>query len=713
MIKSENQIQEDTTMCGLIDQPVIKENPELDNIDASATEENRLLFHKLSLQQNELEMHNEELHRIQVALENERSRYFELFDNAPVGYCTISDEGLIVDANFTFASLLGVSRELLINESIRPFVLIDDQSLFDAHHQNNHRFRDPQGCELRMLKRDGTAFWVHLVTIAARNSGGKQECRLAISDITDRKQAEDALIKSEQRANDAKNLLKLVLDTVPVRLFWKDLSSTYLGCNENFARDAGFEVPEELIGLNDADMKWKEQADVYRRDDLEIMNSGKAKLHSEEMLIGPDGKKTWRCVSKVPLRSADDTIIGVLGTYYDITRRKWAEEELLKNEKLESLGLLAGGIAHAFNNVLMVIMGNVSLAKALLSPTDKAYERLARAEESEVKAKELTRQFLAFAKEGVPNKRPVSVSNLIMNYCRYALKDSKSMCKCIIPKDLWNMEADEGQLGHVMTNILINADQAMPDGGIITIRCENALVGEDDGLPLSKGNYIKIAFQDQGKGIPQEYLGKVFDPYFTTKETGRGLGLAAAYSIVKKHDGHIAVESSPESGTIFTLFLPASLSLIAAAPKMEIESRSGQGKILVMDDDELLLNVIATMLERLGYTAQSALNGTEAIEKYVEAQQSGEPFDAVIMDLIVPDGMGGREATEKLLAIDPHAKIIVSSGDSNNEVMSDYTRFGFSGVIAKPYRVAELSEMLQHVLQAGDLSNQHEKAQTV
>ena len=675
--------------------------PDPDNLDASATEENRLLFHKLCLHQTELEMQNEELRRTQVALDNERSRYFDLFDHAPVGYCTISAQGLILEANLTVATLLGEPRELLINQSLCTFVLVEDQDLFHSHHQNNHGVHDPKVCELRMVKRNGTVFWVQLVTIAARNSGGKQECRLAISDITERKHAEEALKKSEQRANDAKNLLKLVLDTVPVRLYWKDLTSTYLGCNRIFAQDAGFDVPEELIGLSDDSMRWKEQADLYRRDDLEIMTSGKPKLHYEELQTAPDGKQTWHCISKVPLRAADDSIIGVLGTYYDISRRKWAEEELLKAQRFESLGFLAGGIAHAFNNILMVIMGNVYLAKALLSPADKAYERLARTEESALKAKDLTRQFLAFAKEGVPKKSPVSVANLIISYCRYALNDTKSMCKCIIPKDLWTMEADEGQLGQVMANILINADQAMPDGGTISVRSENAVVSEDDALPLNNGNYIKIAFQDQGRGIPQEYLGKVFDPYFTTKETGRGLGLAAAYSIIKKHGGHIAVESAPESGTTFTLFLPASLTPLAAHKVEEAESRSGQGKILIMDDDDLLLNVIGTMLERIGYTVESALDGTQAVEKYAEAQQSGEPFDAVIMDLIIPDGMGGREATEKMLAIDPRAKVIVSSGHTNSSVMSEYTSYGFSGVIAKPYRASELSEILQQVLNGG------------
>ncbi len=575
-----------------------------DTLDAQTPEETRLIFHELSVHQIELEMQNEELRRLQSELDSERARYFDLYDFAPVGYCTLSDTGVILEANRTIAKMLGLSQGDLINQPFFLFIDGKDQDVFCLHNAQNDVF-DPQVCELRMVKQNGTKFWAHLATTAVRTASGQLECRLVISDITDRKQAEEAvhaseaqyrrivetaqegiwavdesgqttyvnpqmakllgheplemmgrpfadfispeetgdylsrmqqrkqgqsetyecrfrhkegheiwalvsatpqrdshgrflgsfamltditkrkraeeaLKQSEQRANEAKNLLKLVLDTIPVRLFWKDLTSTFMGCNRLFAEDAGFQVPEEVIGLDDYSMGWKEQAERYRRDDLEVMTSGKPKLQYEEIQTTPDGKQIWLSTSKVPLRNTQGEIIGVLGSYEDVTRRKWAEEELLKAQKIESLGLLASGIAHDFNNILMVIMGNISFAKTNISPTDNAYERLTTAETAALKAQKIAQQFLTFAKGGAPVKHSVSVANLVKMYGRLTLSGTLSTCEYVIPDDLWRIDADEGQIGQVVTNILINADQAMQDGGVFKVHCENVVISDDD-----------------------------------------------------------------------------------------------------------------------------------------------------------------------------------------------------------------------------------------
>jgi PAS domain S-box-containing protein len=512
------------------------------------------------------------------------------------------------------------------------------------------------------------------------------------------KRTEEAWVHNEQNATEAKNLLKLVLDTIPVRLFWKDLNSVYLGCNTLFAQDAGYQIPEELIGLDDYSMGWKDQADMYRHDDFEVMNSGKPKLHYEEIQTTPEGKQICIATSKVPIRDGDGMIIGVLGAYEDITLRKWAEEELLKARKLESLGLLAAGIAHDFNNILMVILGNITFAKSLLAPQDKAYQRLATAETASLKARNLTQQFLTFSKGGAPIKSSISAAHLIRNYGHFALSGTKSTCAYTFPDDLWRIDADEGQIGQVITNILINADQSMPDGGTISLACENVTLCEDHGLPLQPGNYVKISVNDQGNGIPEEYLGKIFDPYFTTKPNGRGLGLASAYSIMKKHGGHIEAESKAGSGATVTLFLPA-LASQGTQPKVEEPVLlQGAGKILIMDDDDLILQIVAATLEELGHEVAQAHDGKAAIALYAGARQSAQPFDAVIMDLTVPGGMGGKEAVQKILEIDPQAKVIVSSGYCNDPVMADYRSYGFCGVIAKPYSPEELGKQIQLVL---------------
>ena len=823
MIDIDSRTQRDTTLRSLAEELVKKKASAPQNaIDGQTPEAIRMTFHELSVHQVELELQNEELRRIQVELDTERARYFDLYDLAPVGYCTLSRKGLIVEANLTAAAMLGVPREALINTPFSQCIAVADQDTFYLHQKKN-AVNGPQVCELRMVKNDGTPFWAHLATTAVRNSNGMLECRLVISDITarkqaeealhasearyhrivetaqegiwafdadwqttyinpkmaellgyeledlratpfdtcifaadvddhvlriqhreqgknetyerrlrhkdgheiwflisataqldphgrfigsfamltditKRKQAEEALHRSEQRANEANNLLKLVLDTIPVRLFWKDLTSTFLGCNHLFAQDAGFQVPEELIGLNDFNMGWREQAERYRQDDREVMTSGKPKLHYEEIQTTPDGKQIWLSTSKVPLRDTRGEIIGVLGSYEDITQRKLAEEELIKAEKIGSLGHLAGGIAHDFNNILMVIMGNIAMAKALLSPADPVYERLTTAETAASKAQDLARRFLTFAKGGTPLKSSVSVADLIKTYSRLTLSGTSSTCAYTIPDDLWRIDADEGQIGQALTNIFMNADQATQEGGIITVQCENVRITAADHLPLANGRYVKISIRDEGKGIPEQDLGKVFDPYFTTKKKGSGLGLTSAFSIVKKHEGLLTVDSSEGAGATFTLFLPASSSSDSPATIEENSVHSGDGKILVMDDDEILLEVIGAMLERLGYHAEFACNGEQALEKYIHAWQSGHPFDAVIMDLIIPIGMGGREAMEVLRAIDPQARVIVSSGYSNNSVLADYASYGFCDVIVKPYRFSELSKKLQQVL---------------
>jgi CheY-like chemotaxis protein len=312
----------------------------------------------------------------------------------------------------------------------------------------------------------------------------------------------------------------------------------------------------------------------------------------------------------------------------------------------------------------------------------------------------LTQQFLTFSSGGAPVKKVFSIAKMIRACGQFALSGAESTCEYSIASDLWDIDADENQIGQVITNMLINADQAMQNGGVIKVACENVLVGEEQDLPLPNGRFIKIDIKDQGSGIPGTDLSNIFDPYFTTNEAGRGLGLTAAYSIIKKHEGHIAVATSTHTGTTFSLYLPA--AAVQAEPvattEEEVECIVGKGKVLVMDDEDAVLQVVETMLNHLGYHVELAVNGEEALAKYRNAQQLRRPFDVVIMDLLVPGGMGGKEAVRKLLAVDPQARVIVSSGYCYDPVMANYKRYGFKGVIAKPYHLAGLSVLLQQVL---------------
>ncbi|MEA2038708.1 MAG: response regulator, partial [Thermodesulfobacteriota bacterium] len=383
----------------------------------------------------------------------------------------------------------------------------------------------------------------------------------------------------------------------------------------------------------------------------------------------------------------------------DITERYELQKEHLKTEKLESVGILAGGIAHDFNNILTVILGNLSLAKMYGKQDDKSYELLLEAERASLRAKDLTQQLLTFSKGGEPVKSTAFISDLIEESARFALRGSRVKPSFSMPDDLWPAEIDQGQISQVVSNFVINADQAMPDGGVIHIRAENVAIGEGSGLPLKPGRHVRFSVKDEGLGISGEHLGRIFDPYFTTKQHGSGLGLAIIHSIIRKHDGHITVESEIGAGTTFHVYLPAADKEM---PEMEYPEAdlplAGKQRILIMDDEASLRGLVHEILSQLDYETESAENGDEAVDMYRKAMGSGQPFDAVILDLTVPGGMGGKEAVKKLLEIDPGVKAIVSSGYSSDPVMSDFRRFGFRGVIAKPYDVRQLSEMLYRVL---------------
>ncbi|MFH0754164.1 MAG: ATP-binding protein, partial [Candidatus Omnitrophota bacterium] len=361
-----------------------------------------------------------------------------------------------------------------------------------------------------------------------------------------------------------------------------------------------------------------------------------------------------------------------------------------------SVGVLAGGIAHDLNNILTTILGNVSMAKTQVKPEDEMFDLLGEAETATARAQTLTKQLLTFAKGGTPVKETASIKEILKESSSFALRGSKSGCEFSIAEDLWPAEVDVGQISQVINNIVINANQAMPEGGIIQLCAENKVVEDRHSLPIKPGRYIKISIKDQGVGIAQNHLLKIFDPYFTTKYEGSGLGLATTYSIIKKHDGHITVESQLGIGTKIYIYLPATDK--AVPEKEEVRLIAGQGKILVMDDEASLRELLKTMLEKLGYEPEFAKDGAETIRMVKEALEAEKPYDAVILDLTIPGGMGGKEAINKLLEIDPEVKAIVSSGYSNDPVLANFQEYGFKGVMPKPFAFQSLGKLLHDVL---------------
>jgi signal transduction histidine kinase/ActR/RegA family two-component response regulator len=385
--------------------------------------------------------------------------------------------------------------------------------------------------------------------------------------------------------------------------------------------------------------------------------------------------------------------------YQDITERKLLEAEHQRIEKLESIGTLAGGIAHDFNNLLTGIMGNISLARRYVEPEGKASERLEEAEKASLRARDLTQQLLTFSRGGAPVKALIPIDKLIQESASFALRGSKVKPEFSLPDDLWAVKADKGQINQVISNIVINADQAMPQGGTLNIEANNLVIKSRRVLPLPPGNYVHIAIKDRGVGIPREHLGKIFDPFFTTKQKGSGLGLATVYSIVKNHDGHIAVESKLGTGTTFHIYLPASEKQSPAEEEVVEEAiLRGKGRILVMDDEDIIREMLYKILSLAGYEVELTQDGAEAIGRYAEAKGAKRPFDAVIMDLTIPGGMGGKEAITRLLEIDPNARVIVSSGYATDPIMSGYKKYGFRAMLTKPYGATEIEKTLKRVL---------------
>ena len=384
-----------------------------------------------------------------------------------------------------------------------------------------------------------------------------------------------------------------------------------------------------------------------------------------------------------------------------MAEQKRAQEELQNVVKLESISILAGGVAHDFNNILTGIMGNVTLAKRYVKPGEKVFDRLLEAEKACLRARDLTQQLLTFSKSGTPVRRSSSIAALVKESASFNLRGSGVRCEFSLPDDLWPVHFDEGQMNQVISNLIINAVEAMVESGVLNIRVKNAIIKEGSAVPLPEGRFVEIAIEDQGIGIPEENLDKIFDPYFTTKRKGSGLGLATAYSIIKSHSGCITVTSELNVGTTFCIYLPAAEKSSPSKKEPEMDTDfTGRGRILVMDDEEIIREMLGSMLTLDGYKVEVASDGAEAVEQYIRAREQGQPFAAVILDLTVPGGMGGKEAIKKLLEVDPGVKTIVSSGYSNDPIVADFGKYGFKGVATKPYAATELEKTLRNVLRS-------------
>jgi len=555
--------------------------------------------------------------------------------------------------------------------------------------------------------------WLHFTAAAIRNSQGDLFGAIeTLEDVSERKLNELALRNSELR-------LQSVIQGSPIPTFVIGKDHRVIYWNKALEELSGIKA-EEVIGTTDCYRSFYSEkrpalADLMVDQALEAIPHWYFEKYTKSSLLDEAYEATdffpelkgggkWVRFTAAVIRDSQGNLVGAVETLEDVSERKRAEEQLSLVKKLESLGTFADGIAHDFNNFLSIMLRNIFAAQ--LSLTDEQdglwRERLEFAEKAGFQAKELVHRLITFAKGGEPIRKIGCISDLLMESVDLSLSNSNVICEFSLPGDLWLIEREDVQIRQVIYNLVVNAQEAMPEGGTITIDAENVNVTADCALPLKEGNYVKWSVKDHGTGIPQENLQRIWDPYFTTKPIGsargKGLGLAICYSIVKRHDGFIDFKSEPGVGSNFFVYLPASPQgdSIEKAKKYRNDTRGG--RILFMDDDETVRNATGIVLNYLGYEVEYAKDGREAIDLYRTAKEKGWPFYAVILDLYVPEGMGGKEAMGELLAIDPSIRAIVSSGYSDDPFVVEFRKYGFFGTVDVPYDFEKLKQILDNLV---------------
>ncbi len=513
-----------------------------------------------------------------------------------------------------------------------------------------------------------------------------------LREIADRKKAELALIESE-------NTYRAIFENTGTAMVILEEDSTVALANAQCEKLSGYSR-KEIAGK----MSWTE---FIAPDDLQGMREFSAWLRQ-----GPEVIPAQREFNLITRQGHIRNILATVGmipgsrrsvaSLLDMTAHKRMEEDLLRVQKLESIGILAGGIAHDFNNLLGIILGNISLARMNMDPDSQPFKALKEAEKVVHDSKFLTQQLITFSRGGSPVRKLESIQAMLEGTVSLALAGSDMKCQIHTDSPLWHVNCDLEQMRQILMTLLMNARDAMPEGGVVEVEAANLHLEEGMILSLKGGNYVRISIKDHGKGIPEAHLTKIFDPYFSTKERGAqkgmGLGLAIAYSVVKRHEGHMTVASQKGVGTTFQIYLPAIESSPAKPHESDRHQTDGKARVLFMDDEGMFRDLGVRMLNILGYEVESAGDGTEAIQMFRSAKESGKAFDVVILDLSVRDGMGAKEAIRELIRIEPSVKAIVSSGSSEDPVLSRFEASGFVGALRKPYAIGELREALTNAL---------------
>lgn len=676
------------------------------------------------------------LRRARDALDESERRYRAVVEDQTELICRFKKDGTHIFVNDAYCRFFGKMRSEILGTKFIP-----DMSAEEKRKVRNHLASltpiHPIGSTTNLVEIPGQGMrWMKWNNHAIfDDTGSVTEFQSVGRDVTDVQLAEDELRKYQEN-------LEALIDTRTQELVTSNAQLQQEVAERTIAEDQLAEEKERLAvtlrsigdGVITTDISgrvllvnrvaerltgWKQEyasgypiaqvlslVDEKNRTPVEnpalrLMNQDESSnFPYRAVLVARDGTERVIEESVSIMSDHENRTIGIVIVFRDITERQKLENELARTQKLESLGLLAGGIAHDFNNILTAIFGNITLARMHTGEDSPGYERLAEAENAMVRAKELTQQLLTFSKGGAPVKETADITGIIIDSTKFMLRGSQSRCEFAINPSLWTVDVDVGQISQVINNIVINADHAMSGGGIIQVSSLNCSLKKGTLLPLAPGRYVKITIADKGSGIPKENLTRIFDPYFTTKAKGSGLGLSTAISIIRKHSGHIEIESEPGKGTSVHIYLPASDKSLNGPVTGNDQLVHGSGRILVMDDEEAILDMASALLSHFGYRPGVAHDGEEAITVYKAAAAGNDPFAVVIMDLTIPGGLGGKETIARLREFDPLVKAIVSSGYSTDPIVANFRQYGFVGILTKPYTAKEMSEIIKKVLSA-------------
>ena len=643
--------------------------------------------------------------RVEEELRRTNDLFRAAFEEAPGGMCLVSPEGRFLGVNNAFCLMLERPESELLAMSFMDVTHPEDRS---ASREWVGRIlageEVPRALEKRYLRKSGHVLWGIVGTFLLRSDDGAPLFFIThIQDITERKQAEEALHASQK-------MIEEIINAIPVRVFWKDRNLIYLGCNSIFARDAGFTDPKDVIGKDDYQMGWREQAELYRADDRQVIESGCSKLLIEEPQTTSEGNTITLLTSKVPLRNSKGEIGGVIGTYYDITDRKRAEDAKAKLEgqlqqamKMEAVGRLAGGVAHDFNNLLTVITGYSELLQQKIGKESSMHEEVEEIKRAGERAASLTQQLLAFSRKQIIEPKVVHLAHLVaeMHKMLTRLIGEDIALQTTTGKSLGSVKIDPGQFQQILVNLAVNSRDAMPGGGKIVI--ETANVDLDEGYCavhpyVTPGRFVMLSVSDTGKGMSDEGKAHIFEPFFTTKErgSGTGLGLATTYGIVKQAGGSIEVYSEVGIGTTFKIYLPRIEEEAVKPEKVDQPTGlpGGTETVLVVEDEDTLRTLCERILGDLGYQVMTARNGAEAIAL---AQGYGDRIDLLLTDVVMP-GMSGRELATQLVLHHPEMQVLFMSGYPDDAIGKHGVLDEGVSFIGKPYTPLALARKVREVI---------------